>query len=545
MEQRVEKEVIGRGTWIDKIAYEMLQREKQLGRKTDVIRTESGLGASGFPHIGSFADCARAYAVKLAAEDMGHKSEYIAFSDDMDGLRKVPAGLPEDLSKHLGFPVTSIPDPFSCHASYGEHMSSLLLDALDKCGMNYRFISATQAYKQGLYNAQIERVLANSEKVGQIIQRELDQEKYVERLPYFPICGRCGRIYTTHALEWKPKETKITYKCEGVELRGQWIEGCHFEGESDYTKGEGKLSWKTEFAARWAALDITFEAYGKDISDSVRVNDRIMEEVMRIPAPFHVRYELFLDKSGKKISKSTGNVFTPQVWFRYGSPQALFLLMFKRIVGTREISVFDVPRYMDELMELDRIYRGESQIDDHKELGKLKGLYEYCWLLKPPKKRITLVPYNLLVYLARVAPKGAELSYIEEKLKGYGHSADPVADDFRSRVALAMNWATDFHEIGETKIELTDNQRLALRDLVQLLEKDVDEKTVQNSIFNIAKDRNVETKKMFESIYKILVGMSRGPRLGPYIVAMGRENVSEALKRAVETSETMESTSDI
>jgi lysyl-tRNA synthetase class 1 len=112
-------------------------------------------------------------------------------------------------------------------------------------------------------------------------------------------------------------------------------------------------------------------------------------------------------------------------------------------------------------------------------------------------------------------------------------------------VALAMNWATDFHEIGETKIELTDNQRLALRDLVQLLEKDVDEKTVQNSIFNIAKDRNVETKKMFESIYKILVGMSRGPRLGPYIVAMGRENVSEALKRAVETSETMESTSDI
>ena len=533
MKETSEKKVIGRGTWIDKIAYEMLEREKTLERKSDVIRTESGLGASGFPHVGSLADCARAYAMKLAVEDLGLKSEYIAFSDDMDGLRKVPAGLPDDLAKYLGYPVTSIPDPFSCHTSYGEHMSSLLLDALDKCGIRYRFISGTKAYKEGLYTAPTETILADSKLVGEIIQRELSQEKYSEQLPYFPVCARCGRIYTTKAHEWIQKEGKITYKCEGVDLRGRWLEGCQYEGESDYRKGDGKLSWKVEFAARWTALGINFEAYGKDISDSVRANDKIMEEVLRVPSPHHVRYEMFLDKGGKKISKSAGNVFTPQVWLRYGSPQSLLLLMYKRIVGTREISVFDIPRYMDELIDLEKVYTGEKKVNDQKELEKLKGLYEYCWLLQPPKEKKPRIPYNLLVYLARVAPRGSESAYIKEKLKGYGHSFDFETKDLELQIEYARNWADDFSEIGEIKIELNEQARTALNDFVELLQRDVDEQTVQNSIFNIAKERDMEPKQLFEVVYRILVGQPRGPRLGPYIVAMGRKNVQEALQRAM------------
>jgi len=536
MKRRPEKEIIGHGTWIDKVAYRLLAREERLGRKTEIVRTESGLGASGFPHIGSLADCARAFGVKLAVQEIGRRSEYIAFSDDMDGLRKVPAGLPEDLVKYLAYPVTSIPDPFSCHGSYGEHMSLLLLDALDKCGIEYRFISGTRAYREGLYTVQTEEILANSAKVGHIIQRELAQEKYVERLPYFPVCNRCGRIYTTRALEWLQKEGRITYKCEGVDLHDRWIEGCGYEGESDYKKGEGKLSWKVEFAARWTALKINFEAYGKDIADSVRVNDRVMEEVMHVLPPFHVRYELFLDRMGKKISKSIGNVLTPQVWFRYGSPQSLLLLMFKRIVGTREVSAFDIPRYMDELAELERTYAGERKIDDPKEKAKLRGLFEYCWLLKPPRKRTARIPYNLLVYLAKVAPKGSELRYIREKLKDYGYSSDLLAEDLESRLGYAMNWAADFIEIGEAKIELAGDERSALKDLINLLQKDVDEKIVQNSIFNIAKDKKIEPKRMFEIVYRILIGEPRGPRLGPYIVAMGRKNVSDALERAVEAT---------
>ena len=195
-------QIIGRGTWLDKVASEIIERDRKLGRQVDVLRVESGLGASGVPHIGNYSDAARAYGIKLALESMGGKAELIAFSDDMDGLRKVPAGLPKSLSKYIGFPVSSIPDPFGCHDSYGSHMSSLLLDSLDKTGIKYRSVSGTRAYREGLFNSQIDKILSNATRVGEIIKETLGQEKYTEVLPYFPICENCGRIYTTKALEY-------------------------------------------------------------------------------------------------------------------------------------------------------------------------------------------------------------------------------------------------------------------------------------------------------------------------------------------------------
>ena len=378
--------IIGHGTWYDKMAAKIIERERKLGRSLKMIRTEMGLGASGFPHIGSLGDAARAYAVTLALREQGYKSELIAFCDDKDGLRKVPAGLPESLEKYIGFPVTDIPDPFGCHKSYGEHMSSLLLEALDKCGIEYRYMSARDVYSRGLLNNEIRAILSNAKKVGEIVREEVGQERYVEILPYFPVCEKCGRIYTTKALEFFPKENKVSYVCEGMEVKGKWIEGCGYKGEADITKGEGKLSWKGEFAARWKALDIRFEAYGKDIADSVRINDRISREILHYEHPMHAKYEMFLDKSGRKISKSAGNVFTPQVWFRYGSPQSLMLLMLKRFVGTRTLDVTDIPSYMNEFDQLEDVYFGKKMIKDEKEREKLKGLYLYCWALKPPKK---------------------------------------------------------------------------------------------------------------------------------------------------------------
>ncbi|MEM3004670.1 MAG: lysine--tRNA ligase, partial [Candidatus Bathyarchaeia archaeon] len=148
---QLSSDIIGRGTWLDKIAYELLERERRLQRENKIIRAESGLGASGIPHIGSLGDCLRAYGVKMALENQGQSSEYIAFSDDMDGLRRVPEGLPDSLRDHLGQPVSAIPDPFGCHSSYGGHMSSMLTDALDRCGIDYRFYSATESYRRGLF----------------------------------------------------------------------------------------------------------------------------------------------------------------------------------------------------------------------------------------------------------------------------------------------------------------------------------------------------------------------------------------------------------
>ncbi len=177
-----EEKIIGKGTWIDKLASELLEREKKLGRSLDVINVESGLGASGIPHIGSLGDAVRAYGVKLALENLGYKSELIAYSDDLDGLRKIPEGMQEfGLEEHLGKPVSLIPDPYGCHDSYGMHMSSILLDGLDKVGIKYEFRRAKETYKQGLLKNQIHTILENSTKIGNKISELVGQEKYQKK----------------------------------------------------------------------------------------------------------------------------------------------------------------------------------------------------------------------------------------------------------------------------------------------------------------------------------------------------------------------------
>jgi len=275
--------------WVEKLADDVIKRFPN----ADVYRTENGIGASGFPHIGSLSDAVRSYGVKLALECRKLKAEHIAYSDDKDGLRKVPRGLPNDLERYIGIPVTSIPDPFKCHGSYGEHMGSLLLDGLDKLGIKYRFYSGTQVYKQGILNHQIHLILENWKKVGEIILETTGQEKYTKVLPYLPVCENCGRIYTTEANHYDVSTGSVYYACVGGEIAGKFYQGCGFKGEAKLVDGEGKLAWKTEFAARWAALGVSFEAYGKELTDSIACNDRICREVLNHEPPVHTRYEIF------------------------------------------------------------------------------------------------------------------------------------------------------------------------------------------------------------------------------------------------------------
>jgi len=529
-------EMIGRGTWLDMVARRVVEREDKLGRRVDLLRTESGLGASGIPHIGSLGDVIRAYGVKLALEVQGRKAEFIAYSDDLDGLRKVPEGMPESLKAFIGQPVSSVPDPYNCHESFALHINSLLRDAMDKCAVHYVFHSATEDYRKGVLTEQVRKLLLSAERVGQIVKEEVGQEKFTTALPYFPICGSCGRIYTTKASAFDPKTDKLTYSCEGIsELKGQQVSGCGYKGEVDIREGRGKLPWKGEFAARWTALGINFEAYGKDIADSVRVNDRICEEVLDYPPPYHVRYELFLDKVGKKISKSKSalDVITPQTWFKYAPAPSLVLLMFKRITGARNVGVEDIPTFVNELNRLEAVYFGLKRINEEKETAKLKGLYEYSYFLKPPSKPTNHVPYNLLVYLVTVSPADKRSEYIESKLREYGYIKDSITPSIQQEINYAINWANDFHEIPETTIEISAPQKLAIEDLITAVRKETDERTLQNTVFNLAKKYAIEPPDFFRLLYTILLGSPRGPRLGPYIKAMGSENVARALERAI------------
>jgi len=532
---RMSQKIIGRGTWYDKMAAKIIEREQKLGRSLDLVRTEMGIAASGFPHIGNLSDAARSFAVTLALREQGFNSELIAFADDKDGLRKVPVGMPKSLEEHLGRPVTDIPDIFGCHKSYGEHMTLLLLDALDKCGIEYKFMSGTEVYRKGLFNEEIKTVLMNAKKIGEIVKEEVGQEKFLEVLPYFAVCENCGRIYTTKTYDFLPEEGKVLYSCEGMEVKGRWLEGCGHKGEVDYRKGDGKLSWKGEFAVRWKALDIRFEAFGKEVADSVRVNDRICRDIFCWEPPSHAKYELFLDKSGKRLSKSAGVVFTPQTWFKYGSPQSLMLLMLKRFVGSRTLDVTDIPSYMNELDYLEDLYFGNKTVKDEREFAKLRGLYEYCWAMKPPSKPGIHVPYNILTFLAKMAPKGREEEFIIETLRSYGYlqKNQTIDEDLKKRIDYAFNWAKDFEEIKETEVSLTKEEKTAVTELLDVLKTEDEAEKIQNAIFNTAKKHGLQPASFFKTLYTILIGVSQGPRLGPYIITMGKQNVINALERAL------------
>jgi lysyl-tRNA synthetase class 1 len=529
----VQASIIGRGTWLDKVAHETVEREKKLGRRLSTVRVESGLGASGLPHIGSVGDAIRSYGVKLALESLGYRSELIAYSDDFDGLRKVPAGFPSWLKDYISHPVSRIPDPFDCHSSYANHVGSLLRESLDRLGVKYTFQSGTDAYASGKLNDQIRTILSHSKAIGNQINELVGQSKYEEALPYTPVCKNCERIYVTRALAYSPRKDTVHYRCEGTKLGEKLVKGCGYEGDTKISEGDGKLMWKVEFAARWAAFDIRFEAYGKELTDSVKINDWVAEKVLGYPPPYHARYELFQDKSGRKMSKSVGNLVTPIDWLEYASPESLRLLMYKRIIGARNVSVEDVPVYMDEFDDLEEYYFSKRKDPNQMKDARLRGLYEYSMFLRVPKSKGSHVPYRLLAQLASVAPQNAVEEFVAKRLATYG-MVTGTSDDLTRRIHWAARWGRREIKRALELPELNTTVKKAVEEFARGLVQARDAEGVQNAAFEAAKRNGLRPGEFFPVVYTILLGSDRGPRLGPYVIDAGQAAVSKSLLEALE-----------
>jgi lysyl-tRNA synthetase class 1 len=517
--------------WADKLAEKITQRNQK------VYRSECGLGASGIPHVGSVGDGIRAYSVTLALHDKGVSSEFIAFSDDRDGLRKVPLGFPDFLEEYIGYPVSMIPDPFDCHESYGNHMSSLLVDALEKVGVTFTFQSGNEAYKTGVLDEEIVEALNNWEKAGKIIFDITKQDKYLTQLPFHVICAGCGRIYTTRAYKWIPEEKKILYVCDqefiGADSKtGKdiTIKGCGHEGEA--TIRDGKLTWKVEFAARWKALNIDFEPFGKDILDSVRVNDRIAKEIFGITPPVHAFYELFVERGGGRISKSKGNVFTPQVWLSYGSPESLRLLMLKRLGTTRVVDVEEIPKFMNEVDYLARVYFDKEKVKNERELEHLKRLFEYVHFLNLPDEVGMTIAYQTLVRIARVLPKDMEnrIEVFKGILERSGLIEDYGNKEIEQRILYATEWVEEVEELEREEVALTPVEKNAITSFKDTLSQYENAEDIQKLIFNTAREHNIKPRRFFGLLYKIIIGTDRGPRAGNLIWALGPERVSQMIE---------------
>ena len=305
------------------------------------------------------------------------------------------------------------------------------------------------------------------------------------------------------------------------------IKGCDHQGEVDITKDLGKLAWKVEFAARWSAFDIRFEAYGKDIMDSVKVNDWVADEILEFPHPHHVKYEMFLDKGGKKISKSLGNVVTAQKWLEFGSPKSILLLLYKRITGARESGFEDIPSLMNEYNELEDIYFGRIKVDNQAKLTKSKGLYEYVNLLNPPKQSSIHVNYRLLIELAKIFKENRG-ERVMKKLLDYGVIKNPEPE-IEKLIDLAGNFSDEFDEQEKTQVDLDDDVKRALKILVDALGAEDEPEDIQNTIYQIAKSNDVQPKDFFKILYQIILGTSRGPKIGPFILDIGRKQVAKTL----------------
>jgi len=524
-------EIIGRGTWLDKVAKDTIDREKELGRNLGILRVESGLGASGLPHIGSVGDAIRSYGVKLALESAGFKSELIAYSDDFDGLRKVPAGFPAWLKDYIAQPVSRIPDPFECHGSYADHVGFLLKGSLDRLGIKYTFQSGAEAYREGLLDEQIRKILSQSLRIGAKIKELVGQSKYEETLPYTPVCENCKRIYTTQTVSYDETSGTVHYKCVGTKLGDKLLEGCGHEDDVKVTAGNGKLMWKVEFAARWAALDIRFEAYGKELTDSVKINDWVAEEVLGYPPPFHARYELFQDKSGKKMSKSTGNLVTPDEWMQFASPESLRLLMFKRIIGARSVSLSDIPVYMEDFDDLETYYFSKNKDPNRMKDARLRGLYEYSVLLNTPSVSPTHVPYRLIAQLAAVAPKDSLSEFVVKRLQSYGMLKEETPD-LQKRIAWASQWVAREGTVTREVVKLKGPEKKAVAEFADSIRTLSDPDSIQNAAFDALKKNGLKPSQFFPAVYSILLGSDRGPRLGPYIIDAGPSSVSDVLAKA-------------
>src|SRR3989344_5709772 len=477
--------------WADQIAREIVDREEKLGRSSS-YRTEMGLGASGIPHVGSCGDGIRSYVVNLALKELGAKSEFIAFSDDKDGLRKVPVGFPVS-EQDIGKPVSNIPDPLGCHDSMASHISALLTDSFDKLGVEFRLLRAHEEYKKGTLDHQIIIALTHAKRCGEIVRETTGSEKFITQLPYLPVCEKCGRIYTTRAYRFDEETKKIHYKCD-LSFKGKnsnsWkeieITGCGHDGVCGIR--DGKLAWKVEFAARWAALKVNYEAYGKDILDSVRCNDKISGEIFGWQPPLHSFYELFTERSGKKISKSAGKVFTPARWMKYASPASLRLLFLKRLGTSRVVDPDAIPAYMDEVDELSKVYFrekhsfsgtqkdqslsrvGKVKVANQKELEHQKRLFEFVNFLQTSKEQVA-VPYNMLANLMRIA-KNEEV--VKNILERTGHVPEDLnkedEQELEQRIAYVLNWIND--TVPEEKIiyTLSDSQKKSIKKLIYELE---------------------------------------------------------------------------
>ena len=532
--------------WPFEEARKLVSRLERTGKNEALF--ETGYGPSGLPHIGTFGEVARTSMVRHAFRVLTGdtvKTHLIAFSDDMDGLRKVPDNVPNRdlIAPHLGKPLSEVPDPFGTHASFGAHNNARLRAFLDAFGFDYEFLSATECYRAGRFDATLLTVLERYDAVMAIMLPSLREERQQTYSPFLPLHPRSGEVMQVPIDEVRPRAGTIVWRDPGT--------GDRFE--TPVTGGRAKLQWKPDWAMRWVALGVDYEMAGKDLIDSVKLSGEIARAIGGEP-PESFNYELFLDEKGRKISKSLGNGLTIDDWLAYGTPESLSLFMYNRPREAKRLFFDVIPRHVDDYLAF--LEKFPSQ-DAKTRLGNpvwhihagAPPAPELVTSGAPAGKAASL-SFSMLMNLVAVANSedaGVLWGFIRRYAPGVSPATHPRLDRL---VGHAVRYYRDFLRPAKRYRLPNEAERAALSELAEALrphEGSTDAEALQAVVYEVGRRHFPDTsgkskspdgrpgvaQTWFATIYQILLGEERGPRFGSFVALYGVAETRALIARAL------------
>ena len=498
-------------------AKKLLRERKSFIEKKGRITLQTGYGPSGLPHIGTFGEVARTSMLVNALNQLTEfPTEIITFSDDMDGLRKVPDNVPNQqlLNENLHKPLTKVPDPFEKFDSFGEHNNEMLKNFLDSFQFKYNFKSSTSLYKKGFFNPTLKIILDNYDGIMSIIIPTLGKERQQTYSPFLPICPDTGRVLEIPVLEINKKKFTIVFDNKGKKL------------EASILDGNCKLQWKVDWAMRWYALEVDFEMYGKDLIESAILSTKIIK-LLGKKNPSGFAYELFLDEKGEKISKSKGNGITIDQWLEYASPESLSLYMYQNPKRAKKLYREIVPKAVDDYLD---------SIEKSKKQNELQLLMNPVWHVhngEVPKEDMVMT-FSMLLNLVETSnadTKELLWKFVKKYKQDISEKNFPIFDGL---VGYAIKYFNDVIKTQKKYKKPNESEKSALKALVQTLEKcndDMSPEEIQTLIYSTGKENGYaeNLRDWFKLIYEVIFADENGPRMGFFISFFGVNETKELL----------------
>ena len=496
---------------------------KRLEKNKKDIVFETGYGPSGLPHIGTFGEVARTSMVRFALKtlDSSIESKIICFSDDMDGLRKVPDNIPNQkvLEDNLEKPLSTIPDPYGKYKSYAEHNNSLLKDFLNQFGFEYEFMSATEQYLSGNFDNTLIDIMQNYDAISNTILPTLGEARRETYSPFLPICEETGKVLMAKVLEIDKEKNTILYQNDRTNK----------EVETSVLKGKCKLQWKVDWAMRWVSLGVDYEMAGKDLIESVNLSSKICRVLGKVP-PEGFNYELFLDQNGEKISKSKGNGITINEWLKYANPESLSLYMYQKPRRAKKLSFDVIPKAVDEYQTFLEKYSSQTVPE------QLNNPVFHIHNGQPNSFKVP-VSFALILNLVN-ASQADNKDVLWGFIKGYmGDISEDAEVYINQLLGYALSYFNDFVLPKKSYREASEKEIGYLEELVSRfskLDKNSEAETIQTIVYDIGKEAEYENlRDWFMALYQILLGQEQGPRFGSFVALYGIDKTCELINRAI------------